>query len=183
MPESTVINDTDLVHRSDNQIVGESFAIFSACLTYRYVLVRRWSAEPALRFVMCNPSTADEKKDDPTVARCRSRAVRLGYGGLVVQNIFALRSTDPQLLVTHPDPVGPANNDFLIDPGPDVGPIGATVAAWGTWGRVRDQGKVVAELLSSCGELLCLGTTNDGSPRHPLYVATGQELIAWPGHS
>lgn len=30
-------------------------------------------------------------------------------------------------------------------------------------------------------ELLCLGMTKDGSPRHPLYVPADQVLSPWPG--
>jgi hypothetical protein len=28
-------------------------------------------------------------------------------------------------------------------------------------------------------QILCLGTTKDGSPRHPLYVRADQPLIEW----
>lgn len=44
-------------------------ATFSACRNYRYLLWRRWSAEPVLVFICLNPSTADEQHNDPTNRR------------------------------------------------------------------------------------------------------------------
>ena len=38
---------------------------------YRYSLVREWDKEkPKVLFIGLNPSTADEKTDDPTIRRC-----------------------------------------------------------------------------------------------------------------
>ena len=56
-------------------------------------------------FIMLNPSTADALKLDPTVTRCYNYAGAWGYGHLLVANLFALRSTDPDRLYHHHDPV------------------------------------------------------------------------------
>jgi hypothetical protein len=148
---------------------------------YRYVLSRRWrpgggtSSPPALCWVMLNPSTADAETDDPTIARVRLRAHLLGYGGICVLNLFALRSTSPAALLTHPDPVGPDNDRWIaahIREGGDI------VAAWGSVrGMLRDRAELVASRLSEGpGRLLCLGRTVGGHPRHPLYVPYSQGL-------
>jgi len=89
------------------RVVGDerAFAYFSTALdgsphrTYRYALGRQWSSkEPPLVVCMLNPSTADERVVDPTVRKCLHFAARDGFGGLVVVNLSALRSTDPKLL-------------------------------------------------------------------------------------
>jgi hypothetical protein len=74
-----------------------SDATFDESLRYRYRLERAWVDHPVrfCNFVMLNPSTADAFVLDPTVTRCVGYARDWGYDGLVVTNIFALRSTDP----------------------------------------------------------------------------------------
>ena len=91
-----------------------SGATFSPCRRYRYTLWRQWDERPPATFIMLNPSTADETANDPTVERCQRRAQAMGYGGVRVANIFALRSTDPRALYTAEDPVGPENDHALL---------------------------------------------------------------------
>lgn len=43
-------------------------AQFSACRRWRYTLRIVWSEGRLIQFIGLNPSTADEFKDDPTVA-------------------------------------------------------------------------------------------------------------------
>ena len=45
-------------------------ALFSRDRTYRYRLGHRWGDGAAACFVLLNPSTADETREDPTVRRC-----------------------------------------------------------------------------------------------------------------
>lgn len=153
-------------------------AIFSKCGTYRYTLTRRISqpirwVRPAL-FIMLNPSTADEIKDDPTIRRCISFAKREGCTGLTVVNLFALRATNPKELLKHEDPIGP-ENDKIIQDMLRLHRIGIVVAAWGAHPLAHERGKKVMKMFD--GNILCLGTTKDGSPRHPLYVKSAQELV------
>jgi len=73
-------------------------ARFSPCSTWRYSLTRKWNALPLLGFIGLNPSTADETEDDPTIRRCIGFARDWGFGGIVMLNLFAYRSTDPRQL-------------------------------------------------------------------------------------
>jgi len=155
-------------------------AWFSADGTYRYLLTRRWDVmAPVMGFIMLNPSTADAFRPDPTITRCMGFARRAGCGAIEVCNLFALRATDPRALAGHPDPVGPENGDFLADLAKlTEGPV---IAAWGTNDAVAGRARAVAELCAGLGVTLrCLGTTKDGSPRHPLYVRADASLTSWP---
>ena len=150
-------------------------AFISKCGAYRYLLARTWDRDrPHLPFIMLNPSTADHDEDDPTIRRCIGFAKREGFGGIVVVNLFALRSTDPAALFSHPDPVGPLNDEALEVIADDHD---FAVAAWGAHlmaARRRDAIKLIFPRLK------CLGRTKHGEPRHPLYVRSDAPLEAYP---
>lgn len=147
-----------------------STALFSSCRTWRYSLIRAWDAEkPFCNFVGLNPSTADEVKNDPTVTRCIKYAHAWGFGGLIMTNIFAFRSTDPRRLKEVADPVGPENNTNLVQ---SALLSGLTVAAWGVHGRILDRHHQVLGLFKQASiSVHCLGATKEGYPRHPLYLS------------
>lgn len=147
-------------------------ALFSPCRTYRYTLTRDWADGPRALFVMLNPSTATEVVIDPTVRRCLGFAKAWGMAGLTVVNLFALRATDPKALYDHPDPVGPDNDHHLAE---QASRAGLVVAAWGTHGALDDRDRNVMALLDGV-DLHCLGRTQSGHPRHPLYVRAAQPL-------
>lgn len=62
-------------------------AVLSDDGQYRYQLERTWGFGDAVTFVMLNPSTADARKDDPTIRRCLSYARSWGYDGIRVVNL------------------------------------------------------------------------------------------------
>jgi hypothetical protein len=161
-------------------VVTISSAVISDDGLYRYRLARSWSDEPPMTFVMLNPSTADAERDDPTIRRCMGFARREGCGGITVVNLFGLRVTRPAHLtdgtIAH-DPNGFGNTraveDALVDAHHHRSPI---VVAWGAYKLVR-RSSAYSALRSF--ELRCLGTTANGSPRHPLYVRADQPLELW----
>lgn len=154
---------------------GDGSAVSGHGRSYRYLLTRRWGVGPTAVFVMLNPSTADAERDDPTLTRCVSFARREGCAALAVVNLFALRSPDPRVLARHRDPVGP-RNDTYIAAACAAAPL--VVAAWGTGGRLHGRAAQVTAMLARAGvRLWCVGTTKDGSPRHPLYVRGSTPLI------
>lgn len=158
-----------------------SGATYSPCGRYRYSLWRQWDAQkPVVTFVMLNPSTATELENDPTVERCQRRAMHLGYGGLRVANIFALRSTDPQMLYVTDDPIGPDNDVAILASVQDAGLV---IVAWGFHGQHRGRGEsVLAMLREQNVAVYCLGTTKDaGAPRHPLYVPYATQPVLFGG--
>lgn len=142
-------------------------AVISDCGTYRYLLTRTWDTRlPTVGFIMLNPSTADADTDDPTIRRCVGFAKSWGYGGIAVRNLYALRSTDPKALRTHPDPVGPDNYLYLeAAAGDDL-----TVCAWGANADPIDSRGLIDGLLGWGGQPHHLGLTKGGFPKHPLYL-------------
>lgn len=158
-------------------------ALISPCGAYRYYLARPSDVERPDRgtalFVMLNPSTADAHVDDPTIRRCRGFARTWGCNGFTVANLFALRSTDPSVLLQHADPVGPQNDLHLRQMAAEYGDV---VLAWGANRAARQRAVQVATMMREAGaRLWCLGTTKSGAPRHPLYVRADQPLVPWTG--
>jgi hypothetical protein len=160
-------------------------AIISTDGVYRYRLERKINvpgllyknpeARP-LAFCMLNPSTADAEIDDPTIRRCIGFAEREGANSLIVVNVYALRSTDPQKLWLAVDPVGPLNFDHIHKAAVEAGRV---IVAWGVNAKASDVENAMFELRKSGAKVLCLGTTKAGHPRHPLYVKKDQPLIPW----
>lgn len=157
-----------------------SAAVYSPCELYRYSLTRVWDvgAERVL-FIMLNPSTATEVQNDPTVERCERRARALGFGAFRVLNIFAYRATDPRDMKRAEDPVGPGNDAAMLD---GLEWADAVVCAWGTHGEHRGRGPAVAGLLRGTGrDLLHLGLSKAGHPKHPLYIGYAVQPMIWEG--
>ena len=162
---------------------------FSPCRAYRYYLERTWDdSRRSLAYLMLNPSTATETRNDPTVERCQRRAASLGYGKLIVVNLFALRSTDPGALYTHPNPVSEASNPTANDAAIIRAATESDVlaCAWGSHGKFGERAAAVLSLFGPdirATKMKCLGVTKDGLPRHPLYVAYSQDLVPFGGGS
>lgn len=151
-----------------------SRALYSPCARYRYALERHWGEGPALLFVMLNPSTATEVQNDPTIARCESRARRMGLGGVMIGNLFAFRATRPADLRAAEAPEGTDNADSLGDM---MDRAGMTIAAWGVHGALRGAAGAFAR---TDRPLWHLGLTKAGHPRHPLYVPNDRTPCLWP---
>lgn len=157
---------------------ADSWAEYSPCLVWRYSLTRVWDASgPRLTFVMLNPSTATEVQNDPTVERCERRARALGFGAFRVCNIFAFRATDPKVMRAAADPVGPRNDEALVE---GAAWSGRVVCAWGAHGAHLGRGAAAERLLRASGAALFhLGLSRDGHPKHPLYIGYGVPLQPW----
>jgi hypothetical protein len=160
-------------------------ATFSPCMAYRYTLRIAWDeSKPFIQFIGLNPSTADEIKDDNTVRRCKRFAQRWKFGGMIMTNIFAFRSTDPRPMKAHSNPIGEAGtftlgrqrltnrNDYYL--ALTRTQVTQCVAAWGNHGLHLNRCFAVAKLLSS---LKCFRITKAGQPEHPLYMPYNVRLM------
>ena len=168
-----------MIERRHADAEKQSVALFSDCERYRYLLTRVWDGRgPRALFVMLNPSTADEFRNDPTVERCERRARALGFGAFRVTNIFAFRATDPKVMRAAEDPIGPGNDDAILSSARDW--ADTVVCAWGNHGAHLGRGEAVAAMLRAAGvRTHHLGLSRTGHPKHPLYIGYGQELVPW----
>jgi len=140
-------------------------ARFSPDRTYRYALWRIWNETlPKVMFIGLNPSAANENKDDPTIKRCIEFSKSWGYGGLVVGNLFAYVSQNPNEMMRFSEPVGLENNQWLLKLAEEAELV---VAAWGDDGAFRNRGSEVRRLIP---DLHCLKLNKSGEPSHPLYL-------------
>ena len=162
----------------------ERSAVLSEDGHYRYRLERWWCRDDSrLVYCMLNPSIADADRDDPTVRKCCGFAVRHGYGGIVIVNLFAYRATNP------------ADLKIAIEAGYSVhGPLNMNylraafvarpvVLAWGHNGAsiapahcaaIVTMAKVEAE------QVLVLKWLASGVPAHPLTLHYSNRLTAYP---
>lgn len=153
-------------------------AIFSPDRKYRYRLAIKWGSNPPVNFLMLNPSTADEVSNDPTVERCERRARQLGFGSVIITNLFAWRSTDPCQLYLPGDRVGPDNNDWIIDAATEAALV---VCGWGRHGTYLGRGNFVRSILVLAEiQLYYLKlSSNTGQPWHPLYLPYSLQPTKW----
>lgn len=148
-------------------------ARFSECGQYRTLLWRIWRADlPLLCIVMMNPSKAGAIEDDPTISRQIKRANLLGYGGLLVVNVFSWVETDSTvlagLIARGVDIVGPDNDHAIVLAAKRAGMV---ICGWGKPGELNGRGRAVLALLRTNGiQPHALAINRGGSPMHPLYI-------------
>lgn len=157
-------------------------ATFSECRTYRYELGRRLSprTDSIINFIMLNPSTADEERNDPTVERCERRALAWGFDEMVVTNLFAYRATDPRIMKAASDPVGPENDRAIWQAATSTIGNGIVVCDWGQDGLFAGRSNAVVLMLRRAGvklHYLKMGANNQ--PCHPLYLSYSLKPQLW----
>lgn len=169
-------------------------AYFSECGRYRYWLGRRWDfvSRPRIAvFMLANPSVAGVERDDMTVKKCTGFAKRWGCTGIEVVNQNAFVSTDPDGLRAVFDPTGPDNNTFVMAAirgqttnrshrGPDVAYV---VPAWGDSEFNRyptpQHFAYIAGEVRRGTEVVTLGVTRNGTPRHPSRLGYDTARVGW----
>lgn len=148
------------------------------------------------RTLLCcglNPSTAwaqdGEGELDPTLTRLHGFAERWGLAHVVMMNLYPHRATDPkemwpmlegwnaaEYVQGLPDlwaraPVDFAKTLVLAGWGNTWPPPWKAGSGW-AWPQQlhRHHVRQMHNQLGTLGEVMCLGATKDGHPRHPLYV-------------
>lgn len=169
-------------------------AIFSPDGQHRLRLERRWRPGPIVAFGMCNPSTADAEREDPTLWRIIKFAQRWGFGGLLVFNHNTYITPHPEDLFMWSANLGSRDPaEFLaysqrcIDTALAViSEADLVVAAWGNPGAYFDRWCDIFKqrLVEAGADLHHLGLTAGGHPKHPLArgkhrIPDNQKPIRW----
>lgn len=164
-------------------------AVLSDCRKYRFFLERSWKDDlPKLPVCMLNPSTGDAEKDDTTIRRLTHFATNWGYGGLAIVNLYPLRASKPSVMWASEGRSHEHNEqwlDAIIVTAENNG--NKLLAAWGNdgaWEGAADKFIQRVEERSKLVDLVTLGRTAHGNPRHPMAlgrarVPDDQSMEVW----
>lgn len=159
---------TEFGNHSHSIVFFDKEAIFTDNRKYRLMLRRIWdNRKPTAACIGLNPSTANEDDDDTTITNLCKLLDTMGYGSLVMLNLFSLVSTKPAALRSHPNPN--KGNDEAIDywtRGADV------IFCWGSFTVAQYRAK---QIIKKFPNGLCFGKTAKGEPMHPLAVTIWQK--------
>ena len=151
--------------------MNDGWACFSKKAKYRYLLGRRLSDSPGrLLFIMLNPSTANEKKPDPTISKCIEIARASGFGELEVVNLYAFRAPKQTDLWQQKGPKGKDNDKYIRKA---LESADRVILAWGSSigqskKRKERAGKVVGMVIKATRKRpYHLGLNQNGEPKHP----------------
>ena len=125
--------------------------------------------KPKVMVVGLNPSRADESVDDRTIRRVRQLAASWGFGGVYMLNLFAWITPFPEELEDCPDPIG--DHDGKLEE--YAAKCSEVVFAWGA-NEVNGRDEFV---LRHFPNAKCIAKNLDGTPKHPLYVKQGVQLV------
>lgn len=157
---------------------------------YRTELHRELSASNRreVLWVMLNPSTADARRDDPTIRRVVALSARpeINAGRMTVVNLYAARTPYPRELARmlraaagREEAVIGEGNDARIEA--YAARADVVVAAWGVRAPELRAAAVLRILVRAApGRIVCVGRTKSGQPRHPLTVRGAVEIEPYP---
>lgn len=141
---------------------------------YRYWLLRVWDDSlPVNCTCGVNPSTADERENDPTIRKDIGFSARQGFGGLLKVNLSAFRSTAPA--PARSQAIGEFNTPAHIRQYFDFWGAKQFTACWGRNGKYFEN--QTEAVLAMFPDAVCFGKNPDGTPRHTLMLPYTTELV------
>jgi hypothetical protein len=124
-----------------------------------------------------NPSTAEATIDDPTIRKEMHFTRQMGLSGYIKCNVLDFRATNPKKLIEWG--VIPCSDENFTATQKMARNAEVVIAAWGALPKpLRNFATSIAAMLSD-RDLMCMGVTKDGSPRHPLYLRNDAFPILW----
>ena len=127
-----------------------------------------------------NPSTANDKEDDPTILKIRKIASENNCDGWIMLNLYPQRATNPNDMHIKADDDLNKKNYEAIRSVFNIYPNALTLASWGNAIEKRKYLKdCLKEILAIAPDRkwVCRGKlTVKGNPRHQLYVPDNTKL-------
>lgn len=138
-------------------------ATYSRCARYRYSMwILYESTKPICNMIICNPSIARFEENDPAVTGYVSRARALGFGGVVLTSLFALRGDDDAASISDDYRIGAFNDHALLEAAKGSTKV---ICAWGNRGASSHRSNAVIKLLSKNNIALhAIALNLNGSP-------------------
>lgn len=135
----------------------------------RYRLWRIWDQKkPMVLFILLNPSIGDGKRDDPTIRRLIYFSKTHHFGGFYLGNLYSSITPYPKILYkTNPS----EEKENLRHLKKMKQACEKVVFAWG---RTESTPNWLVPLVD---EPWCFGKTQNGSPKHPLYLPKTTRLV------
>ncbi len=147
---------------------------------YRYILGTR--GENPLICIGINPSTARPDDLDNTLKSVERIALGNGFDSFIMFNVYAQRSTDPDAMEQHCNPMLHRENMKAFEYVLSISDKPAVWAAWGTIIEKRDYlrdcvGDMVALGQRYGANWYCAGAiSKKGHPHHPLYLRKDEKI-------
>lgn len=132
---------------------------------FRFSLKRIWShKKPVGAFLCQNPSKADHLLTDQTMSNCNNLAVKWGWGGFWLLNLYPGYATNPKNLEKDDDTA--LKNAEVI--GEVLKNVDMVILACGR-GHKKNLKKVLRGVPPE--KLFCIGKNGDGSFLHPARIS------------
>lgn len=158
-------------------------AVFSDCGRFRQILRARWdTSRPTLGWLCLNPSDAGRLdpalgyvKGDPSVRKMAGFSDRLGFGALVLGNLYDYIATYPKDLKSAGYPRSLDADQWLARLVQEAG--GQVVCGWGrNAAKLSRPAEVLAQLRALGAKPKALLLLDDGTPGHPLMLPYSCQL-------
>lgn len=174
-------------------LVPRGQVVLSECGLYRTWLTRELGGERPLVSIGANPSIADAETDDQTMRKEQAFARLWGCGRLIKVNMYAYRATKPSDMwkaekagvdIVGCDVRGLHNDAFIQKAINDAfHHKGIVLACWGAIPKLPRVNEFLRKLdtypFRDEVPLMCLGTNDNGSPKHTLYLPYETPLVPW----
>lgn len=146
--------------------------VVSECQKYQYLSIFEWGTKSTnpLGVVGLNPSIIKNNKNT-TISILKDLAIKEGFDGLVVSNLYGYISPNPNDLKTVKDPIG-KENDIWIQYMQDI--CEKIICIWGNSG---DNYRKETILKNINKKAYTIGFTKSGNPRHVLHTKKNVPLV------
>lgn len=151
-------------------------ADFSEDGVYLYKRWHKWGDQPGAVFCLINPPFPDKDHNEPVMQKCEHFARSWGCGGVEIVHLFALVTCLLKELHDSKDPVGPRNDQTILE---SAKAAQVFVAAWKCFGVAQARIVAVEKMLQTAGvKIMCLGTLR-GYPMYPFFAEENAKPVPY----